>query len=405
MIGVDQRMDILLLHKQGLSIRDIARQCGLSRNTVRKVLRSQHDGSRKPSPRTGKLDPFKDYLSGRRAELPLSAVRLLDEIRPMGYTGSVITLRRFLAHIDGQANRQRRATVRFETPPGHQAQADWTAAGRILGPDGKAVNLYAFAMVLCYSRTLFVRFTTSMALPTLLDCHRQAFAFFGGWPRVLLYDNMKQVRAGPGKFNEQLLDFAQHYGFCPKTHRPYRPRTKGKVERAIDYFQDNFLLGRNFADLDDANGQVRSWLDATANVRLHATTNQRPVDLLAGENLTPIGTVPDYQLLAPVKRSVSVESMVHYQGSRYSVPPQHIGNSVAVVASSGVVIIRQGELVIAEHRQAASPGQSIVCREHLAQLWKITHEQTARPPVRRASGINSAEVLQVDLKQFEEVIR
>src|SRR5262245_5608035 len=100
MIGVSLFMDILGLHQQGLSIRDIARHTGLSRNTVRKVLRGQHDLVRKSAERASKLDPFKDYLRRRRAELPLSAVRLLDEIRPMGYQGSVVTLRRFLAQLE-----------------------------------------------------------------------------------------------------------------------------------------------------------------------------------------------------------------------------------------------------------------------------------------------------------------
>lgn len=396
-------MDILLLHKQGLSIRDIARQTSLSRNTVRKVLRGHHDLTRKPAPRASKLDPFKDYLRRRRAELPLSAVRLLQEIGPMGYAGSIVTLRRFLAELDGQRARQSKATVRFETPPGHQAQADWTEAGQITGPEGKPMNLYAFTLVLSYSRMLFVRFTTSMALPTLLDCHRQAFAYLGGWPRVILYDNMKQVRIGPGKFNETLLDFAKHYGFSPKTCRPYRPRTKGKVERAIDYVKDNFLLGRHFADLDEVNGQVRVWLDTTANVRVHATTKERPIDLWAKEGLTPHESVPAYEPLQPARRTVSVEAMVHFQGSRYSVPPLHVGTAVAVMASGGQVVIRSGDVVIAEHRQAAQPGQCVVARDHLAELWKITHQQTAAPPTGRVAAAAGPEVQQVDLRQFEEV--
>ncbi len=402
MIGVDLYMDILLLHKQGLSIRDIARQTGLSRNTVRKVLRGEHDLRRKPAARASKLDPFKDYLRQRRAELPLSAVRLLEEIGPMGYTGSVVTLRRFLAELEGRQASQGKATVRFETPPGHQAQADWAEAGRVPGPEGKAVNLYAFTLVLSYSRMLFVRFTTSMALPTLLDCHRLAFAYLGGWPRVVLYDNMRQVRVGPGKFNEQFLDFARHYGFSPRTCRPYRPRTKGKVERAIDYVKDNFLLGRAFADLDEANGQVRAWLDATANVRVHATTKARPIDLWAKEGLTPFESVPAYEGLQPARRTVSAEAMVHFRGSRYSVPPAHVGAAVAVTASGGQVVIRSGDVVVAEHRQAAQPGQCVVARDHLAELWKVTHQQTAAPPGRGGKPA-APEVLQVDLRQFEEV--
>lgn len=403
MIGVSLFMDIHLLHKQGVSIREIARQTALSRNTVRKVLRGEHDLARKSAERSSLLDPYKDYLRRRRAELPLSAVRLLEEIRPMGYTGSVITLRRFLAQLDDKAQRLAKVTVRFETPPGHQAQADWTEAGTLAGPDGKLLKLYGFTMVLSFSRMLFVRFTTAMALPVLLDCHRQAFDYFGGWPRVLLYDNMKQVRTGPGQFNEAFLDFAKHYGFRPQTCRPYRARTKGKIERAIDYVKDNFLLGLDFGDLNELNGQARTWLDTTANVRLHATTQQRPVDLWPQENLTPVASVPPYEGVLPARRTVSVESMVHFRGSRYSVPPEHAGTVVQVTACGGQVVVRQGDLVIAEHRQATQSGQCIVAREHLADLWKITHQQTAKASSRRAHAPKDPEVMRVDLRQYEEV--
>ena len=109
-------------------------------------------------------------------------------------------------------------------------------------------------MVLSFSRMLYVEFTRSMKLPTLLQCHKNAFAFFGGWPRTVLYDNMKQVRLSKEKLQPQFLDFANHYGFAVKTHLPYRPRTKGKVERSVDYGKDNFLNGRSFADFADLNG-------------------------------------------------------------------------------------------------------------------------------------------------------
>jgi len=402
MIQLEQLMDILDLHRQGHSLRAIARMTGLARNTVRKVLRGQHGLKRQPAERASKLDPFKDYLRRRRAEHPLSAVRLIAEIQPMGYTGSLPTLRRFLATLDDQAVRAHKLTVRFETPPGQQAQADWAHAGHLAGPDGRPRPVYAFTFVLSFSRMLFVHFTHSMALAELLDCHRRAFAYLGGWPRSILYDNMKQVRLGPGRFNEAFLDFARHYGFTPKTHRPYRPRTKGKVERMVDYVKDGFLLGRAVADLDDLNGQIRAWLGETANVRVHATTGRRPVDLWPEEGLTPCGSVPDYQFLDPVRRTVSFEALVHFRGSRYSVPPAYAGRPVAVAAAGGVVLVRAGDAVIAEHREAARPGQCVVAKDHLAELWKVTHEQTRRPPLAGRRGIDP-EVQQVDLRRFEEV--
>src|SRR5262249_32141938 len=152
----------------------------------------EHDLKRKDTPRPSQLDPFKDYLRQRRAEHPLSAVRLLEEIRPMGYGGSIAVLRRFLAALEGDSRRARRLTVRFETPPGYQAQADWAYAGRFLDAEGRSRPVHVFTLVLSYSRMLFVRFTTSMNLAMLIDCHQRAFDYLGGWPRAILYDNMKQ---------------------------------------------------------------------------------------------------------------------------------------------------------------------------------------------------------------------
>jgi transposase len=283
MIALDQLMDIRDLNRQGHSIRAIARLTGLSRNTIRRVLRGQHDLKRRESTRPSKLDPFKDYLRQRRAEYPLSAVRLTAEIRPMGYAGSVITVRRFLATLDDRDHRERRLTVRFETPPGQQAQADWASAGRFLDAEGRSRSIYLFVFVLAYSRMLFVHFTTSMNLATLVACHQRAFDYLGGWPRVILYDNMKQVRLGPTHWNDAFLDFANHHGFTLKTHRPYRPRTKGKVERTVDYVKDNFLLGRCFATLDDLNAQGIAWLDTMSGAS--RTDPREPLTVSSKEGL------------------------------------------------------------------------------------------------------------------------
>jgi len=253
MIKVDQFMDMHDLNRQGHSIRDIARITGHSRNTVRKVLRGEHELKMKSPDRASKLDPHKPYIKKRYEQYGLSATRLLEEIQPMGYTGSIATLRRYLRTLRDDTQRQSKLTVRFETPPGRQAQADWAYCGKFPAPapggPGNAENgtspeqipVYAFVMVLSFSRLLFIRFTTSMKMPHLLECHKEAFNFFGGVPGSILYDNMKQVKLSANCWNEQLLDFANHFGFTPKTHKPYRPRTKGKVERSVDYVKDNFL--------------------------------------------------------------------------------------------------------------------------------------------------------------------
>ncbi len=143
-------MDIRSLHKEGHSIKDIARTTGRSRNTVRKVLRESPEGFQKPE-RHSRLDPFKGYLRERWESCGLSAIRLLPEIQAMGYHGSVITLRRYLRALKPERERMRKLTVRFETPPGKQAQADWAYCGRFSDPNDRPFPVYAFVMVLGFS--------------------------------------------------------------------------------------------------------------------------------------------------------------------------------------------------------------------------------------------------------------
>jgi transposase len=380
MLSLEQCMDIKLLHKEGHSIRQIARLTGNSRNTVRRMLRVQHPPRFKTPERGSKLDAFRDYVCQRYEACGLSAVRLLEEIRPMGFTGSIDILRRYLATLTAPHKAAAKLTVRYETPPGQQAQADWTHCGKFADASGKPVAIYAFVMVLSFSRMIFVRFTRSMKLPVLIDCHQRAFAFFGGWPATMLYDNMKEVKLNYTQWNPLFLDFAGHYGFAPKTHRPYRPRTKGKVERAVHYLDGSFLRGREFADMDDLNAQGLNWCEHTANVRVHGTTQRRPVDLWPAEQLTALSTAKPYRLAEPITRTVDREAMVAYGKSRYSVPPEHSGKTVAVQASAGLIIIRCGDLIIAEHEEAVKPRSSVVLPEHAAALWKMSLQRETSPP-------------------------
>ena len=384
MLTSEQHMDIHFLKRQGHSVRQIARLTGHARNTVRAVLKAQSLRTPQPRSRPTKLDPYLDYLR-ERAATGLSAVRLLTELQAKGYEGGIHAVRRFLRKLDQRQHASARATVRYETGPGEQAQVDWKHVGTFPNARGEPVTISAFVMVLSFSRALFVRFVTSMQLPVLLDCHLEAFRFFGGVPAAILYDNMKQVRLSAQQLNPACLDFAAHCGFQVKTCRPYRPRTKGKVERAIQYLDGNFLLGRVFTDLADLNAQGLHWCRHTANVRLHATTGQKPEALLAEElpRLAPVAQLRPY---APaVIRHVDAESLVAYHGSRYSVPPVHIGTKVSVTATGGQITVRAGALVIAEH--APTPkGRCQLQPAHLQALWQHTMTRAIaerhRPPPR-----------------------
>jgi transposase len=179
-LKLEEWMDIRTLYKEGHSIKEIARQTGRSHNTVRRVLREAGPtGLNKPE-RGSCVGSFKPYLRERFESSGLSAVRLLEEIQAMGYNGSISTLRRYLHALRPEQERLKKLTVRFETPPGKQAHAEWAYCGRFPDATGQIVPVYAFVMVLSFSRMLYVEFTSSMHLPMLMRCHINAFEFFGG---------------------------------------------------------------------------------------------------------------------------------------------------------------------------------------------------------------------------------
>lgn len=287
----EECMEIRILSRQGKGIREISRITGISRNTVRKYLRNDKEepGYERPK-RASKLDPFKSYLLGRvKAASPhrLPAPVLHREITALGYTGSERLLRSYLS--SQLPKKEAEPVVRFETPPGQQMQADWCELRRGKNP------LSAFVATMGYSRATFVKFVSSERFEVLRECHEEAFAHFGGVPREVLYDNMKTVvlernTYGEGKhrFHSGLWDMARDFGFLPRLCRPYRAKTKGKVERFNRYLKYSFYvplqsrLAQAGLTLDaaTANAEVRKWLAEVANCRIHGETRKRPDEQL-----------------------------------------------------------------------------------------------------------------------------
>jgi transposase len=181
--------------------------------------------------------------------------------------------------------------VRFETAPGHQAQVDF-ARFVVSFEDEPGITriVWLFALVLGHSRHIVARFGLHQDLQTLLRCHMAAFEAIGGVPIEILYDRMKTAVTGEDGdghiiYNRSLIALAKHYGFLPRACRPYRAKTKGKVERPFSYIRKDFFLARSFLNLDDLNAQLQDWLDTVANVRLHATTQRIVSEAFAAERL------------------------------------------------------------------------------------------------------------------------
>lgn len=310
MVGGELALEIRVLARHGKGLREIAREVGVSRNTVRRYLRDPAAARYRSRPlQPGKLTAFEGYVAARVAAAApdrLPAVVVLRELRERGYAGGYTILKDHLARLRPALVPE--PVVRFETAPGEQMQVDWAVIRR--GAD----RLSVFVATLGWSRAAYVEFVADERLETLLAAHEHAFLAFGGVPREVLYDNMRTVvqerdRYGRGRhrFHPGFLDFAGHCGFRPRLCRPYRAQTKGKVERFIRYLRGSFwvpLASRMAAesvlvDQAAANLAAGRWLREVANARVHATTGEVPAERLERERPALQAVPPPYGGIVP----------------------------------------------------------------------------------------------------------
>ncbi len=277
-----------------MSLRKIAKEVNCAVNTVRSHLaapnKPKYERSVKRKP---KLADYEDYVRQRQAAASpqwIPATVLFREIVERGYQGGQSMLRAFLRTLKPQPAPE--AEIRFETAPGEQMQVDWVEFRKGSDP------LYAFCATLGYSRASYVEFVDNMKAQTLISCHEHAFTAFGGIPQKVLYDNMKTVvierdafGEGEHRFHAGFLDYSRHSGFIIKLCRPFRAKTKGKVERFNGYLRRSFYvpLAASLSpaglklDVQTANIGVSQWLAEVAHERIHGTTGIKPSERLRQE--------------------------------------------------------------------------------------------------------------------------
>lgn len=369
MLGGGKVKAIFDLRSQGQSIRGIAQTLALSRNTVRKYLRSPEIPRSKPRPkRPSKIDTYRDYIQGRLADGVDNCVVLLRELKERGYTGGYSILKEYVKPF--RKPKQPKATVRFETAPGEQAQVD-SGVCKYQTPDGQTRRIWVFVMVLSWSRVIYVEFDVT----TFIRCHVNAFRKLGGVPRRVLYDNTKNVvldrdEVGNPVWNERFLDFALRVGFEIKLCRPYRAQTKGRVESGVKYVKRNFWPSVRFTDLSDLNRQVWVWAETVADQRIHGTTHERPADRLARE-LPHLMPLPGLRKVAPFlreERKVGRDGFIQWEKAWYGVPWQLVGQTVEVEPKDGTVEIWSAGQRVAVHPQATRTGQRFVAPGQWAGL-------------------------------------
>lgn len=352
------------LSEEGLSIAEIARRSGLDRKTVRKYLQR---GLKVPSygprvPRPQRLDSYRDYLRGRLEAFPtLRGTRLLREVHALGYTGGYSRLTDYLREI--RPPKHSGFEHRFETAPGVQAQVDFAHFKTVFSEQPEQLRIvWLFSLVLGFSRYLVGQFVTGQHLAVVLRCHLQAFAELGGVPQEILYDRMKTAVLGEDDerqviYNPKLLELAQHYNFRPRACAPYRPKTKGKVERPFRYVREDFFLAREFRNLADLNTQFQQWRHETANARCHGTT-QRIVAEAFAEERTALRDLPrtPFKAVLSVERRISRDGMVSVNGNAYSVPDTTTRRVVEVHMLADELHIFEGQRLIAVHAVLAGSG-------------------------------------------------
>jgi transposase len=355
--------------KEGYSIRAIARKTGAARQTIRQIL------SVKPPKTTrtkaSKLDPFKASIESILKEKPgFSSVLILEKLRQQGYGGGKSSVYDFIHHF---RQRPGPAFIPLTSLPGEQAQVDWAECGYINCGQHQR-KLYVFVMTLCYSRYLFLEFTVSMEMDAFLACHVQAFDFFGGIPRELIYDNLKCVVLDRIKneihFNARYLDFATHFGIAPKVCNVRSPHEKGKVERVIEYIKGNFLARGPFENFEQIKLAGKNWLNQIANQRLHSVTRKIPCQAFVNEEKALLKPLPpqafDYSV--PHLLPVSKLCLVNFQTNKYSVPSKYAHTIVTLKATTTAIKISVKEQLIAVHRRSYDKHQWLKNPDHYQEL-------------------------------------
>ncbi len=336
----------------------IARIMGCDPRTVKRYLNGYEPKKRKRTTRTSKLDDFKQTVI-TKLELGCTSMAIFKFIQKDGYSGSYSLVADFVQkHKEEQI---KKATIRFETAPGIQAQVDWKENLKMVSKHGELFEVNIFLMVLGYSRMKFVKLTSDKTQKTLFICMNEAFEYFGGVPKEILFDNMATVvdrvnsRVGNIKLNSRFLQYSKDVGFNPITCRIYRPQTKGKVESLAKLVDRLMVYNNEFETYEELEKIVKMFMKEINN-EISQGTNMKPIDRLKKETKY-LMSLPNQDILnnyitSPKEYKVSKESMITYKGQKYSVPTYLIGKSVSVVETNEYIHIYYTTNLVTKHRKS-----------------------------------------------------
>ncbi len=372
---IDRRtvFEIHRLKNLSYSKRKIACELGLDRDTVKKYLKHPEIVVLPRLPKISKLDPYRDLIDQFLESDPyVKATVVLQRLCEKGFDGEISIVRDYLRKKRGKIN-NREPFIRFESPPGKQMQIDWGHFGSLTYGNTRR-KLYAMAVVECYSRMLYVEFTHSQKQESLHQALLNSFEFFGGTPDEIVVDNMlTAVTERVGRlirFNDAFLDFLRVFKIVPFACNVRAPYEKGKIERTIGYIRQNFWPLRTFTDHDDVQNQANQWRDSIANVRVHQTTGELPIDRFAKVNLRPLPELlPDCREVCSLK--VYKDFAVKFDANSYTVPPRAIGKLVTLKANRTTITIYDQEKTLATHTRCWDRKKRIELPSHQEQVKKM----------------------------------
>jgi len=375
MIGRERESEILrLYHAEKWKVGTIARQLGLHHTTVRRVLAQAGVDAGRSFERRSKLEPFLPFIRETLEQYPsLPSSRLYQMAVERGYRGAADYFRSVVARY--RPKKKHEAFLRLSTLPGEEAQVDWAHFGKIaVGSTFRA--LWAFVMVLSFSRRLFLHFYLSAKMECFLDGHVRAFEAFGGVARRNLYDNLKSVvleRAGSVvRFNQTFLDFAAHYRFAPVPVGIRRGNEKGRVERSIRFIRQSFFAARSFRDVADLNTQAEHWTAGFAAERACPGDRTRTVREVFDEEQPLLLPLPENPF--PIAHRAEVEvgktPFFRFDSNDYSVPHQYVRQTLVVLASPTELRVINGQIEVTRHERSWDRGARVEKSEHTAALWQ-----------------------------------
>jgi len=368
MIGFAMHISIVTLWKQKKSKREIAKITGHDRKTVKRIIKSYEEtGQELPvlNRKQSILNEYKEQIM-ELIEQNLTAVRIYEKLSEQGVSTSYSSIHRYISKIKIDD----KICVRFHTPPGEEAQVDFGYLGRLPDETGRLSKAYAFNMRLCYSRLDYFEIVFDQRVETFINCHINAFSYFGGVVKVVKIDNLKaaiiQAHFYEPTYQQIYKRFADHYQFFPLPCRVASPQEKGKTESGIRYIQINFIAGRKFENNQELKLSLKEWLDNKCNTRIHGTTKKVPRIVFENEEKELLISLPINDFVFPnlITRKVGKDCHITFANNYYSVPYQYVHKIVEVTLDIKLIKINYENQQIALHERCEAKGQFITNKAH-----------------------------------------